>query len=404
MLLPYFAVIGNACRSSSNCLVQAPAGIFRIRHVPKRLGVVFAVGLCAIVVCVPMRAAGAQPEELVRARALVAEGDLHGAMRELDALLGEDPEHVEGVLFKGVVLTHQGRREQALALFRGLVRQRPSLPEPHNNLAVLYASMGRYEEAKDALLTAIGLRPDYETAYENLGDIYAKLALLSFERAREIDPGSKSAQRKATLITRAFQVEAGTVPRQPDPSSDPSSDVAGSPDTPSTDETDIGADTGSPSAAPVEAGCYEVSGLQSASDIESVAAWLGSRGGAISAQRPATSAEILNYKVYLDPFDSPGAAEARISQLRSQGIDDIIRIAKGEFENGIALGVYASEEAAKRRVESIVALGYPARYAARYRSRPDGGFVASVSDSRSVDPGAFQRDFPNFTLDRASCS
>ena len=63
----------------------------------------------------------------------------------------------------------------------------PELPEPHNNLAVLYAQKGDYELARDELEAAIGAAPDYAIAYENLGDIYARLAAVQLregDRAR----------------------------------------------------------------------------------------------------------------------------------------------------------------------------------------------------------------------------
>jgi len=47
----------------------------------------------------------------------------------------------------------------------------PELPEPYNNLAVLYAARGDHDGARDALLRAISTHPSYATAHENLGDI-----------------------------------------------------------------------------------------------------------------------------------------------------------------------------------------------------------------------------------------
>ena len=52
----------------------------------------------------------------------------------------------------------------------------PELAEPHNNLAVIYASRGDYSLARTELETAISLNPGYATAFENLGDVYARLA------------------------------------------------------------------------------------------------------------------------------------------------------------------------------------------------------------------------------------
>ena len=69
-----------------------------------------------------------------------------------------------------------GNTEQAIDTLRALVSDFPELAEPHNNLAVIYASRGDYSLARTELETAISLNPNYATAFENLGDVYARLA------------------------------------------------------------------------------------------------------------------------------------------------------------------------------------------------------------------------------------
>ena len=43
---------------------------------------------------------------------------------------------------------------EAIQVFTGLTEDYPELPEPYNNLAVLYAQQGDYEKARDALEAA----------------------------------------------------------------------------------------------------------------------------------------------------------------------------------------------------------------------------------------------------------
>ncbi len=59
-------------------------------------------------------------------------------------------------------------------MFTKLSEDYPELPEPYNNLAVLYAQQKQYDKARTALEMAIRTHPSYAIAYENLGDIYAK--------------------------------------------------------------------------------------------------------------------------------------------------------------------------------------------------------------------------------------
>lgn len=65
-------------------------------------------------------------------------------------------------------------------------RAYPELPEPYNNLAALYAKHGRYDDARSALVTATHANPNYGLAYENLGDLYLRLAAESYKRAQSL--------------------------------------------------------------------------------------------------------------------------------------------------------------------------------------------------------------------------
>jgi tetratricopeptide (TPR) repeat protein len=78
------------------------------------------------------------------------------------------------------------------------------LPEPYNNLAVLYADAGQYDKAKKALETAIKTHPSYATAHENLGDIYARMASEAYDKALQLDNGNTRAQSKLAMIKDLF--------------------------------------------------------------------------------------------------------------------------------------------------------------------------------------------------------
>lgn len=83
----------------------------------------------------------------------------------------------------------------------------PDLPEPHNNLAVLYALRGEYVKARDSLLLAINTHPSYATAHENLGDIYAKMAGLAYDKALQLDRENESAKAKLALMTDLISID-----------------------------------------------------------------------------------------------------------------------------------------------------------------------------------------------------
>jgi ketosteroid isomerase-like protein len=83
------------------------------------------------------------------------------------------------------------------------------LPEPYNNLAVLYASSGQYEKARITLEKAIRTNPSYMTAYENLGDVYGKLASQAYDKALALGTTTPPAKSKLTLL-RTFSSSTGS--------------------------------------------------------------------------------------------------------------------------------------------------------------------------------------------------
>lgn len=133
-------------------------------------------------------------------RALVAQKNYVAALDAIEAWLAEHPDDAQVRFLEGIALTEQNRVDEAITVFAALAAEFPKLPEPHNNLAVLYASRGEYIKARDALLVAINTHPSYATAHENLGDIYAKMAGLAYDKALELDRQNQSAKAKLALM------------------------------------------------------------------------------------------------------------------------------------------------------------------------------------------------------------
>ena len=89
----------------------------------------------------------------------------------------------ELLFYKGIIETNMGKNNQAIDTFRDLTERFPTLPEPFNNLAVLYAEKGQYDLAKKILEQAIKTNPSYLTAHINLGDIFTKMASEAYNNA-----------------------------------------------------------------------------------------------------------------------------------------------------------------------------------------------------------------------------
>ncbi len=138
-------------------------------------------------------------KELREASALVKDKQYDNALAKLDVLLTQRPREPQARFLKGVVQTEQGHADAAIATFTSLTDDYPEIPEPWNNLAVLYAQKGQYETARVALENAVKSAPDWGVAHENLGDIYARLAAAEYDRAAKLDKGNKTAAAKLVL-------------------------------------------------------------------------------------------------------------------------------------------------------------------------------------------------------------
>jgi tetratricopeptide (TPR) repeat protein len=170
-------------------------------------------------------AAGAQTDELQEANRAFKQGQLDRASERVDAYLKTRPKDARGRFLKGIILAEQNKPNDAIAVFSSLTQDFPELPEPYNNLAVLYAAQGQYDKARSALEMAIRTHPSYATAHENLGDIYAKMASQAYDKALQLDKGNTGAQTKLNLIKDLF-----SGPRAPKPAvtgkAEPSTKVA----------------------------------------------------------------------------------------------------------------------------------------------------------------------------------
>jgi ketosteroid isomerase-like protein len=101
---------------------------------------------------------------------------------------------------KGLMLTEQGKTADAIQIFSALTKDYPELPEPYNNLAVLYASQGQYDLAKHSLEMAMRTHPSYATAHKNLGDIYGKMASQAYDRALQPERSNATTQTRLAMI------------------------------------------------------------------------------------------------------------------------------------------------------------------------------------------------------------
>ncbi|MDM0103924.1 tetratricopeptide repeat protein [Variovorax sp. J22R24] len=136
--------------------------------------------------------------------ALLRQGKADEALTKADAYIAGKPRDPQMRFLRGVILTEQGKQAEATAAFTQLTQEFPELPEPYNNLAALYAAQSQFDKARSALEMAIKLNPEYATAHENLGDVYARLAAQSYGRAQQLEAGNTTVPPKLALIRQMF--------------------------------------------------------------------------------------------------------------------------------------------------------------------------------------------------------
>ena len=159
--------------------------------------------------CIMLAAAPVLADEVQEINQQYRSGNLTGALTRANAYLAKNPKDAQTRFLKGLILADQGKTNDAIAVFTSLTEDYPELPEPYNNLAVLYASQNKYAEAKNALEMAIRTHPSYATAHENLGDVYAKMASIAYDKALALDNKNTAAQTKLALIQDLIGAQPG---------------------------------------------------------------------------------------------------------------------------------------------------------------------------------------------------
>jgi tetratricopeptide (TPR) repeat protein len=159
----------------------------------------------------------AQNADLQEINRLLKAGQTQVALDKVNTYLSSKPKDAVGRFIRGLAQAELGKTNDAIMTFQALTEDYPELPEPYNNLAVLYSSKGQFEKARIALELAIQTHPSYSTAHENLGDIYAKLASQAYDKALQLDKGNVPVATKLNLVRDLFSTnpKANTAPRIP---------------------------------------------------------------------------------------------------------------------------------------------------------------------------------------------
>jgi hypothetical protein len=188
---------------------------------------VIALGVGTLVTCLSAFSANNNLDSIKQS---IQSGQLDQALRSVQQERQASPKDVQVQFLEAVILAQQGLHDRAIDAFKKMTEAYPDLPEPYNNLGVLYASKGRLEEARAAFDKAILTHASYAAAHKNLSDVQAQLTRQSYARALQVDPKVKVATAQLTLLG-AITTERSDISKIPGPAVRPAT-----PNNPATSE------------------------------------------------------------------------------------------------------------------------------------------------------------------------
>ena len=349
-------------------------------------------------------------DQIDEALALVAQERYPEAREALQALLEREPDAPRVRVLHGILLAREGNFVDAIAVFEGLRDEHPDMFEAYNNLAVLYAGLGRLDDSRRALIAALKLRTD-AVVYANLGDVYMRLAQRAYTRARELsledaaatEPGGGGAAavypvKPVKPVKPATPVESSAAATTEDGVQEPvaaaqeGEGAGGSPP--------ASADT---SADAADAVCVRAGTFEDLLTATEAAEWVQTHGARVLAIRHEQNETFSNYRVYLPAASSREAAAATVSELRDRGVSDVAVIERGPLTNAVSFGVFRNESNVRRRVAALDALGYSVSTVANTKVEDEFAIEARADGDGTAFDDSWTAAFPEQPLRHIDC-
>lgn len=352
-------------------------------------------------------------DPIEEALSLIAQQRHDEAREVLDSLIERDPDEAGVRLLMGILRAREGNFIEAISMFEDLRSDFPGMFETHNNLAVLYAELGRLDDARGALIAALELRPD-AVVYANLGDVYTRLAQRAYARARQLSTDPAAASQPGATVEPASEplAEPADIPAAEKEAVVESLEtveaVIAQAKQPAPEEEEPES-TAAPEPPPVQAQaaageCAHAGDFADLAAATDAVEWIQSYGAGLAEVRHEEREEIKNYRVYWPILESREAARAKASELRSAGAGDVAVIGKGPLTNAVSFGVFRSESNMRRRVADLERLGIPASTVANMKVVDQYTIEARVGDDRAALDEAWARRFPEIPIRYAACT
>jgi Flp pilus assembly protein TadD len=141
---------------------------------------------------------------------------------QLRALFGLSRPQLAAMAAQGHQLWQQGRRQEALRIFRALIALDERLYYGHAGLGLAAMSMEDFAQAEQHLRTAATLEPNDSSVAANLGEALLRLdrledAIVELQRAAKLDPtGRNPGAARARAILQGIASGVAENSRTPD--------------------------------------------------------------------------------------------------------------------------------------------------------------------------------------------
>jgi tetratricopeptide (TPR) repeat protein len=114
---------------------------------------------------------------------LIAQKQYAKAVQSGEQILRQTPRDANSRFLTAYAYQMTGETDKAIKMYEDLIRDEPQLPEPRNNLAMIFLEQGDYDHASQLLVSAINTRISYAIAYANLSQVYKGIASEAYRRA-----------------------------------------------------------------------------------------------------------------------------------------------------------------------------------------------------------------------------
>jgi tetratricopeptide (TPR) repeat protein len=159
---------------------------------------------------------------------MIDQGRYRAAITQIEQYLTENSQDPQARFLHALALARAGDQGRAIEVFSKLAADFPDLAEPRNNLGVLFAQTGQYDNARQALTEAVRIDPNHGPAQENLGDVHVALAQQAYREAARIENDNRAVRAKNKYLQAMLDNTDKPAGKPPIASAQAGSDVVSS--------------------------------------------------------------------------------------------------------------------------------------------------------------------------------